>query len=106
MKIVCDLGLDKRCAILAGLTPLKSLNMTKFMAGSVPGVQVPDSLLKRMAGVTKEKAADEGIRIFCEQVEQLREIKGVAGVHIMPIEWEHRIPELTERAGLLPRPVV
>ena len=106
MKIVCDMGLDKRCAILAGLTPLKTAGMAKYMAENVPGMQIPDSLLKRMAGVQKEKAADEGIKIFCEQVEQIKEIKGIAGIHIMAIEWEHRIPEITERAGLLPRPVV
>ncbi len=106
MKIVCDMGLDRECAILAGITPLKSAGMARYMADNVPGMQIPDSLLKRMAGVPKEKAADEGIKIFCENVEQIKEIKGVAGVHIMAIEWEHRIPEITERAGLLPRPVV
>jgi len=105
MKIVCDMGLDTRCSILAGLTPLKSSGMARYMAENVPGMQIPDSVIKRIAGVPKEKAADEGIRIFCEQVEQLRQIKGIAGVHIMAIEWEHRIPEITERAGLLPRPV-
>jgi len=76
------------------------------MAENVPGMQIPDSLLNRMAGVPKERAAEEGIKIFCEQVEQIREIQGIAGLHIMAIEWEHKIPEITERAGLLPRPVM
>ncbi len=106
MKIVCDMGLERQCAILAGLTPLKTSGMANYMARCVPGVQIPDSILKRMAGVPKERAGEEGIRIFCEQIEQIKEIKGIAGVHIMAIEWEHRIPEITERAGLLPRPVV
>lgn len=106
MKIVCDMGLDKRCAIMGGLIPLKSAGMAKYMANSVPGISIPDSILKRMSGVPKEKAAEEGIAILCESIEQLREIKGIAGVHIMAIEWEHKIPEITERAGLLPRPVV
>ncbi len=106
MKIVCDMGLDRKCYILAGLTPLKSLRMAEYMASSVPGIYIPDTLIKRMSGVPKDNAADEGIKIFCEQVEQLKEIKGVSGVHIMPIEWESRIPEITERAGLLPRPVI
>ncbi len=106
MKIICDMGLDKQCSILAGLTPLKTSGMANYMARCVPGVQIPDQVLKRMAGVPKEKAGEEGIRIFCEQVEEIKEIKGVAGVHIMAIEWEHRIPEIAERAGLLPRPVV
>jgi methylenetetrahydrofolate reductase (NADPH) len=106
MKIVCDMGLESRCAILAGLTPLKSAGMARYMAENVPGMQIPDSLLKRMTGVPKEKAAEEGIKIFCEQMEQIREIKGIAGVHIMAVEWEHKIPEITERAGFLPRPVI
>ena len=106
MKIVRDMGLDRQCAILAGFTPLKSAGMARYMAEKVPGMQIPESVINRMAGVPKEKAADEGIKIFCEQVEQIKEIEGIAGVHIMAIEWEHRIPEITERAGLLPRPVV
>ncbi len=106
MKIVRDMGLDRQCSILAGLTPLKSAGMARYMAENVPGMQIPDSLLNRMEGVPKEKAAEEGIRIFCEHVEQIREIPGIAGLHIMAIEWEHRIPEITERAGLLPRPVI
>lgn len=105
MKIVCDMGLDRQCAILAGLTPLKSAGMARYMADNVPGMQIPESLLNRMAGVPKEKAGEEGIKIFCEQAEQIKEIKGVSGIHIMAIEWEHRIPEITARAGLLPRPV-
>lgn len=106
MKLVSDMGLDRECHILAGLTPLKSAGMARYMAENVPGMQVPGSLIKRMEGVPKEKAADEGIRIFCELAEQLREIKGISGLHIMAIEWEQRIPEITERAKLLPRPAV
>jgi methylenetetrahydrofolate reductase (NADPH) len=106
MKIVCDMGLDRQCSILAGLTPLKSAGMARYMADNVPGMQIPDSLLNRIAGVPKEQAAEEGIKIFCEHLEQIREIPGIAGVHIMAVEWEHMIPEITERAGLLPRPVV
>jgi len=106
MNIVRDMGLDRRCAILAGLTPLKSHVMAKYMAENVPGMHIPDPVLKRIAGVPREKAAEEGIRIFCEHVEQLKEIRGVAGIHIMAIEWEHKIPEIAERAKLLPRPVI
>jgi methylenetetrahydrofolate reductase (NADPH) len=101
MNIVCDMGLDRECKILAGLTPLKSAAMAGYMAGSVPGIFIPDELLHRMKGVQKEKSAEEGIKIFCEHVAALREIKGVAGIHIMAIEWEHRVPELMERTGLI-----
>jgi len=106
MKVVRDLGLDQKCSILPGLIPLKSLGMAKYMASSVPGVIIPDAILKRLGGVPKEKVANEGIAILCEAVQELREIKGIAGVHIMAIEWEHKVPEIMERAKLLPRPIV
>jgi methylenetetrahydrofolate reductase (NADPH) len=106
MKIVCDMGLDKQCAIMAGLIPLRSLGMANHMAKNVPGVVIPESVIKRMSGVPKEKAQEEGIAILCESIEQIREIKGISGAHIMAIELEHKIPEITERAKLLPRPVV
>ncbi len=61
---------------------------------------------RRLAGIPKGKTADEGIAIVCESIEQVREIRGIAGVHLMAIEWEHGIPEITERAGLLPGPIV
>ena len=53
MKIVCDMGLDKRSYILAGLIPLKSLDMAKYMAEKVPGISIPESILKRIGGVPK-----------------------------------------------------
>jgi methylenetetrahydrofolate reductase (NADPH) len=59
-----------------------------------------------LQGVEKKKAADEGIKIACEQIEEFKEMKGIAGVHLMPIEWEHRVPEIAERANMLPRPQV
>ncbi len=104
MKQVCERGLHHKVKILAGLTPLKSLAMTRYMAGSVAGIHVPEHYLTRMAGA--EDAAEEGIKICVEQIQELREIEGVAGIHLMAIEWEKRVPEILERAGLLPRPVM
>ncbi len=106
MKAVCDMGLDRKVHILAGVTPLKSAGMTKYMANNVPGIIIPDELIKRMSGVPKEKAAEEGIKICVEQIQELREIKGVHGIHLMAIEWESRVPEIVSQAKLLPRPVV
>jgi methylenetetrahydrofolate reductase (NADPH) len=63
-------------------------------------------VIDRLAGVDKKKQAEEGIKIACEQIEEFKEMKGVAGVHLMPIEWEHMVPEIAERAKVLPRPVV
>ena len=101
-----DMGLTEKVYILAGVTPLKSLPMAKYMATSVPGMDVPDHLLKRIKGVNKKERAKEGIKIACEQIEEFKEMKGVAGVHLMAIEWEHKVPEIVEQAGMLPRPVV
>jgi methylenetetrahydrofolate reductase (NADPH) len=106
MKQVNDLGLPERVHILAGITPMKSLGMAKYMQKNVPGMDVPDWILRRLEGVDKKQQADEGIRISCEQIEELRKTPGVAGIHLMPIEWEHRVPEIVERAKLLPRPQV
>ena len=106
MQRVRDLGLDQRCHILAGVIPPKSLRMIEYMRDHVPGMLIPEAVVKRMAGVPSDKAGDEGIRVACEIIAEVREIRGVAGVHIMPIEWEHRVREIVERAGLLPRPVL
>jgi methylenetetrahydrofolate reductase (NADPH) len=61
-------------------------------------------VIKRIEGVDKKKQASEGIKMCCEQVEEFKEMKGIAGVHLMAIEWEHRVPEIVEQAKLLPRP--
>lgn len=106
MQGVCDRGLDEQVAILAGLTPMKTVGMAKYMKNKVPGMDVPDELIKRMAGVPKENQAEEGIKILLEQIEEMKTIKGVKGFHIMAIEWEHKVPEICERAGLYPRPQV
>ncbi|MDA8306782.1 MAG: methylenetetrahydrofolate reductase [Deltaproteobacteria bacterium] len=106
MKQVVDMGLHERCYILAGLTPMKSVGMAKHMAKSVPGMDVPDSIIKRLEGAGKGKVAEEGIKITLEQIEEFKQMEGIAGVHLMAIEWEHRVPEIAERAGLLPRPKV
>jgi methylenetetrahydrofolate reductase (NADPH) len=69
-------------------------------------MDVPDWVIKRLQGVEKKQQASEGIAICCEQIEEFKEMKGVAGVHIMAIEWEHRMPEIVEKAKLLPRPTL
>jgi methylenetetrahydrofolate reductase (NADPH) len=101
-----DMGLTEKVFILAGITPMKSLGMAKYMKAKVPGMDVPDEIIARLQGVARDKQAEEGIKIALDQIAELKEMKGVAGVHLMAIEWEHRVPEIAERAGMLPRPVV
>ncbi|MGB6064303.1 MAG: methylenetetrahydrofolate reductase [Desulfomonilaceae bacterium] len=106
MKGIVDRGLHEKVFILGGVTPFKSFGMARYMANNVPGMDVPDELLKRMKDTPKEKQAEEGITIAVETIKQLQETPGVAGVHIMAIEWEQKVGEIAEKAGLLPRPSV
>jgi methylenetetrahydrofolate reductase (NADPH) len=106
IKQANEMGLTEKVYILAGVTPMKSVGMAKYMKSKVPGMDVPDEIIKRLQGVDKTKVADEGIKIACEQIEEFKEMKGVAGVHLMAIEWEHKVPEIAERAKVLPRPVI
>jgi len=106
IKQAVDMGLTEKVYVLAGVTPLKSLGMARYMQQNVPGLDVPDWVIERLRGVEKSKQAAEGIAICCEQIAELRQMQGVAGVHLMAIEWEHRVPEIVEKAGLLPRPVI
>jgi methylenetetrahydrofolate reductase (NADPH) len=101
-----DMGLLENVYLLAGITPLKSARMALHMQKEVPGMEVPDEIIRRMRGVPAEGEAEEGIRIACEQIEVLRQTEGISGIHLMAIEWEHRVPEIAERAKMLPRPKI
>jgi CO dehydrogenase/acetyl-CoA synthase delta subunit len=102
MKMSRDLGLPEKAYILAGVTPPKSLGMARYMKKFVPGMDVTDEVIKRMKGAKDQK--QEGINICVDIINQVKEIPGVAGVHVMAIEWEEAVAEICERAGLLPRP--
>jgi len=104
MKMAVDRGLHEKVAVLAGITPMKNVGMAKYMKNRVPGIDVPDAIIQRMGGVPKEKQAEEGINLAIEQIEELKEVEGVRGFHIMAIEWEEKVPEIVERIGLYPRP--
>lgn len=125
MQKVRELGLHKKTGILAGVGPLKSPGMARYMKNSVPGILVPDELIDRMnqagtpwAGKSKDELTkedkkarsnawkEEGIKICIELIQQLRQVEGVAGVHIMAIEWEEAVKPIVEGAGLYPRPVI
>jgi CO dehydrogenase/acetyl-CoA synthase delta subunit len=102
MEMARELGLDEKAYILAGVTPPRSLGMARYMKSSVPGMDVTDEVIARLQGA-KDKE-EEGINICVDIINQVREIKGVAGVHIMAIEWESAVPEIVKRAKLAGRP--
>jgi methylenetetrahydrofolate reductase (NADPH) len=106
MQLVRDRGLHDKVHILGGVTPMKSVGMANYMKNMVPGMDVPDELIARIKGVEKDKRAEEGVKIAIETIQQLKEMEGVHGVHIMAIEWEEMVPRIAEKAGLLPRPQV
>jgi methylenetetrahydrofolate reductase (NADPH) len=106
MQGVRDRGLHEQTAIMAGLTPMKSAGMARYMKNRVPGMDVPDEIVQRLADTPKDKQAEEGIKICIESIQRLKECEGVRGFHIMAIEWEEKVPGIVEAAGLYPRPEV
>lgn len=104
MEMACEQGLDKQVHILAGVIPIRSAGMARYMRDYVSGVSVPDEIINRIEGA--EKGKDEGLKIILEIIEQLKEIPGVHGIHIMAVGWEDIVAEMVERAGLMPRPTI
>jgi len=100
MAEVRDLGLDQRCRVLAGVGAIRSLRALDHMRTGVPGLHIPDEVDRRLRAVPADQVAEEGIRLCAEIIEQVREIPGVSGVHVMAPGYEHGIPAILERAGL------
>ncbi len=105
MEKVRELGLHKKVHILGGVTPIKSVGAARYMQNNVSGMIVPDALIDRIKGAEDRKK--EGIKIAIETIQRLKEIEGVAGVHVMAIAWEEVVPEIVEGVGgIYPRPKV
>jgi len=96
---VRDLGLTQRCGVLAGVGPIRSLRALDVMAG-LPGVAVPPALERRLRGVPAHRVAEEGMAACAEIVAALRELPGLAGVHVMAVAYEQGVPEILTAAGL------
>jgi methylenetetrahydrofolate reductase (NADPH) len=103
MQRVRDLGLDQRCYILAGVGPVKSIRALEHMRNEVPGMYVPDEVMRRLRGVPSDQVAAEGLKLCSEIIAEVKTIPGVAGVHVMAFSWEEAIPEILERAGVARR---
>jgi methylenetetrahydrofolate reductase (NADPH) len=99
MQQLDDLGVLEKAFILVGVGPMRSAKVADWMRTNVPGVHIPDAIIKRMAGA--EKPALEGRSICVEIIQEIKEIKGVAGVHIMAYRQEDTVPEIVQRAGVL-----
>ena len=106
MKRARDKGLPERTKILAGVAPIKSVGAARYMKANVPGMDVPDETIERLRGVPKEQVPREGINLCVDIINRVRQIEGVAGIHLMAIEWEEAVPEILHAAGLLPRPTL
>jgi methylenetetrahydrofolate reductase (NADPH) len=99
-----DLGIDRECGVIAGVGPVRSLRALEYISTKVPGIHVPDAMIRRLRGVPADRVADEGMQICVEIIQRLTEISGVAGAHVMAFGYEQGIPEILERAGVGPRP--
>ncbi|NCC51888.1 MAG: methylenetetrahydrofolate reductase [Spartobacteria bacterium] len=97
-------GLTEKAAILPGVIVPRSAGMLRYMHNNVPGIQVPDEMIARMKDASDKR--EEGFLIALELIEAVRAIPGVRGIHLQAIEAEELLPELAERAGLLPRPEI
>ena len=101
MRRARDMGLHERVYMLVGVGPLRSERAAEFMRSRVPGVHIPDAVVERLAKTPRKQKREEGIRICVEIIEQVRQIEGVRGVHIMAYRQEEAVPEIVERAGIL-----
>ena len=99
MSAVRDQGLHERVFILPGVGPLASAKSAEWIRTHIPGVHIPDEVIKRLQGAKDQ--AQEGVNICIEILQQLKEIEGVHGAHIMAYRQEHRVPEIVGKSGVL-----
>ena len=100
-----DLGLNELVYYLVGVGPLRSVKAAEYMRTRVPGVHIPDEIVERLRKTPADRQRQEGRRICVEIIEQVKDIKGVNGIHIMAYKQQDLVPQIVEDAGLLPRPV-
>jgi methylenetetrahydrofolate reductase (NADPH) len=105
MQRVRDMGLHEKVFFLVGVGPLRSEKTAEFMRTKVPGVHIPDEIVERLRKTPKEKKLEEGKKICVEIIQQVREIEGVSGVHVMAYRQEELVAEIIQESGLLPRPM-
>ncbi len=99
MDKVRDLGLDRQCFILVGVGPLASAKTARWMRANVAGVHIPDAVIARLEGAADQKA--EGKRLCVDIIQEVREIAGVSGIHVMAYRQEEYVAEMVEDSGVL-----
>jgi 5,10-methylenetetrahydrofolate reductase len=99
MTQVRDMGLTERCYILVGVGPMPSARTATWIRDNVPGVHIPDPVIKRLLSARDQR--EEGVRICVEMIQAVREIEGVHGVHIMAYKQEERMQEIVGESGVL-----
>ncbi len=104
MAAAADLGALERAFVVPSLSIPRSARGARFMQAKVPGLDVPDAVVRRLEGVPPERQQEEGLRIALEVFEEVRGIPGISGVHFIAIKWEEGIARAIDEAGLLPRP--
>jgi methylenetetrahydrofolate reductase (NADPH) len=101
LQRIKDMGLNEKAFFIPGLMPLKSPRVARYMQDNIPGIEIPEAIIRRM-----ERASDpkkEGVKLVVEQIQWLKSLHGINGVHIMAVGWEEIIPEIVSKAGLFPR---
>jgi methylenetetrahydrofolate reductase (NADPH) len=99
MARVCDMGLHQKTYILVGVGPLASARAAEWIRQHVPGVHIPDSIVGRLAGSMNQK--QEGKKICIEMIQQVREMAGVSGVHVMAYRQEELVAEIIQESRVL-----
>ncbi len=94
MDRVVQMGLHEKVAILAGVMPVRSAKALLYMKEEVPGIRINDQYIDRMKGAKDPK--EEGVKIAVEMIQTLRKIKGVRGIHLMPVMWESITPTIIQ----------
>lgn len=106
MKRVVDLGLHEKVAIFAGVGPMRSIRVAEYMQKEVAGNDVPQWIVDKMKGMSKEDSEKFGVDLCSDICNKVRTIEGVRGLHIMAVNWPDAVPKVAQNLGLLPRPVI
>ena len=99
MKKVRDLGLHEKCYILVGVGPMASAKTARWIRSNVPGIHIPDSVITRLEGAQDQKK--EGKQLCIDIINEVKEIEGVSGIHVMAYRQEEYVAEIVHESGVL-----